>query len=275
MDEVLSFVEGLFRAPFFTLAKWVWDWIIGLCTGVVTTSPQDFSHQTWAFVENTLYPWTVGIGASLLSLFFIIGFLKAAMNLKENLTMELCVEALMRLVVVNVVMQSGIYVIRTMFTMAAKLGGAVLSFESPQFFTSDQDVGSQLFWWLFGFGYFLVALVCAVMIFLTLYGRYIKLYLLVLFFPFAVPPLLGGRGIDGTTYAWVKTFLSNTFEIVAIAAVMSVTGMLISEVSLPTPDGIAELFDGFVQAIHSMIYMILMTSSVKGVSALMNKAFNL
>ena len=127
MDEVLSFVEGLFKAPFFTLAKWVWDWIIGLCTGVVTTSPQDFSHQTWSFVENTLYPWTVGIGASLLSLFFIIGFLKAAMNLKENLTMELCVEALMRLVVVNVVMQAGIYVIRTMFTMAAKLGGAVLS----------------------------------------------------------------------------------------------------------------------------------------------------
>ena len=69
--------------------------------------------------------------------------------------------------------------------------------------------------------------------------------------------------------------MSNTFEIVAIAAVMSVTGMLISEVSLPTPDGIAELFDGFVQAIHSMIYMILMTSSVKGISALMNKAFNL
>jgi len=59
--------------------------------------------------------------------------------------------------------------------------------------------------------------VCAVMIFLTLYGRYVKLYLLVLFYHIAMPLIVGGRELEHNGYAWVRTFLSNVFEIVAIA----------------------------------------------------------
>lgn len=272
-DWVSELLSDMFFGPFFAAAKWVWDWCMGLCTGIISTSPQSFSGETWEFVTETLYPWSLGIGITCLNLFFIIGFLKAVSNLKENITLELCVEAMIRLVAVNALLQVGLTLIRTFFTMSSLLAGQVLSFESPEFFTSDHDIGSHLFWWMFGFGYFLVALVCAVLIFLTLYGRYIKLYLLLIFYPIAIPTVAGGRGFDSSAYAWLKTFLSNVFEIVVIALVMSITGRLISGVELPSA-GFIENFDGFVQAMHSLIYMILMASSVKSASALLNKAFN-
>jgi hypothetical protein len=271
---VSELLNDLFFGPFFVAAKWIWDWCMGLSIGLISTSPQSFSGEAWRFVTEVLYPWSLGIGVVCLNLFFIIGFLKAVSNLKENITLELCIEAMIRLVAVNVLLQVGLTLVRTFFTMASLLAGQVLNFEQPAFYTSDYDVGSNLFWWLFGFGYFIVAMVCAIIIFLTLYGRYIKLYLLLLFYPIAIPTIAGGRGIESSAYAWVKTFLSNVFEIVVIALTMSIAGRLISNVNLPTA-GFAEHFDGFIQGMHSIIYMILMATSVKGTSILLNKAFNL
>ena len=272
--DVLSFISDLFYGPFFSMAEWVWNWIMGLCTGIITQTPQGFSPETWEFVTETFYPWVLGIGVLLVNLSFLIGMCRSVTNLREQVTLEACVETLIRLVAVNVLMQAGLELMQTFFTMAGGLAGRALTFQAPAFYTSDADIGSHLFWWILGLGYFVVAVVCAVMIFLTLYGRYVKLYLLVLFYPIAMPLIVGGRELEHNGYAWVRTFLSNVFEIVAIALVMSITGRLVAGVSLPAGP-VTQYFDGFVQAMHSLVYMILMTSSVKGASALMNRAFGL
>ncbi len=57
--------------------------------GVISQDPQHFSPATWKFVTDTLYPWAMGIGLSMMNVFFICVFLKAASNLKENITLEL------------------------------------------------------------------------------------------------------------------------------------------------------------------------------------------
>lgn len=137
-------------------------------------------------------------------------------------------------------------------------------------------MGSVIFYWIFGFFYFIVALVCAFLILLTLYGRYIKLYTLVVTFPLAMPTITGSRGVEGTAYAWVKSFLSNTFEIVIIALAIAITGRITAGVSVfVTDSGVLNMFDGFGQALNSTIYMILMAVSVKGAPTFLNKTFNL
>lgn len=273
-EYVLDFFDEIFYGPFFQAAKWIWVWIMQLSTGLISESPEKFSPDAWKFVTEILYPWALGIGVVCLNLFFMIGFLRSISNLKENLTLEMCVEAMIRLVAVNALLQTGLTFIRTFFQMASLLAGQVISFDAPDFFTNDNDLGAHLFWWLFGFGYFLVAVVCAVMIFLTLYGRYVKLYLLIIFYPLAMPTLAGGRGMDASAVAWVKTFLSNAFEIVAIALVISITGRLIGGINMPE-DTFTQNFDGFAQAIQSIFYMILMAVMVKGVGPFLNKSFNL
>lgn len=271
---MLDFLSDLLYLPAFHLARAVWNWCMGLCTGIMGTTPESYSSYAWAYVRDDLYPWALGIGVSMTNVLFIIAFLKAVSNFKESITLELCMEAMIRLVVLNVLLQVGFEIIRVMFRAASALAGDVMQMEEIPFYTTDNDIGSHLFWWIFGTGYFIVALVCGVMIVLTLYGRYVKLYLLIVFYPLAMPTVAGGRGIDATAVAWLKSFISNTFEIVVIAIVMTVSGMLISGVNLPTLPAL-EFFDGAAQALLSMFAMILMAVSVKSSASFISKALAL
>ena len=264
----------MFYGPFYQLAKVVWDWCIGLSTGVISQDPQHFSPATWKFVTETLYPWAMGIGLSMMNVFFICVFLKAASNLKENITLELCVEGMIRLVALNVLMQMGMKLMKTLFSMAALMGGMVLDFQAPDFFTGEVDAGSVLFWWFMGFLYFFIALICGMLIFLTLFSRYVKLYLLTVTFPLAMPSMVSGRGIDETAKSWVRSFLGNVFEIVVIALVMSISGRIIGGMDLQG-DSFADFFDGFGQALTSTIYMIGMAVSVRGARSFMKETFHL
>lgn len=273
---VSGLLDDLFVAPFFMLAKWFWDWCMELCTGLAGQTPEAFSPETWEYVNGTLYPWALGIGTSCMNLFFIIGFLKAVSNFHEQMTMELCIEAMLRMVVLNLLLLSGMDIIRTFFRMSAALAGGVHYLSLPEIFAADTETGASLFWWMFGFLYFLAAAVCAVMILLTVYGRYLKLYLLVIFYPIAMPAAVGGKGVEQTAAAWLRSFLSNVFEIVVIALTLAVAGRLLGGIALPEPDvEMSEMMEAGYQAVNSVIRMILVTASVKGAAGFMNKSFGL
>ena len=143
--------------------------------------------------------------------------------------------------------------------------------------TEDLDLGAVLFYNLFGILYILAAIVCSFMILLTVYSRYIRLYLLVVSAPFAIPSILGGEESRRTFISWVKTFILNTFEIVMIALVMVISFKLISGgISLYEQSNIAvQAVNGFFDALNGLFTMVLMTASVKGVNSFMTKAFGL
>lgn len=275
MDQAMDYISGLLYGPFFLIANAIWDACLAACTGYMVATPESFSANAWNYVQDELYPWAIGIGISMMNLFFLIGFCRAATNFRENITLELCIESLIRIVALNILLQKGFDLISMLFKVASYMAGYVMRGERIDLFTTDADIGSHLFWWLFGFGYFLVALVCGIMIVLTLYGRYIKLYLSIIFFPLAMPTVLLGRGADAAAYAWVKSFLSNVFEIVVIALVMSIAGMLIEGLSLFASTTVTGFFDGGLQAVNALISIILMTASVKGASSYINKSFAL
>lgn len=177
-------------------------------------------------------------------------------------------------VALNVLMQMGMQLMKTLFSMASLMGGMVLDFQAPDFFTGEVDAGSVLFWWFMGFLYFFIALICGMLIFLTLFSRYVKLYLLTVTFPLAMPSMVSGRGIDETAKSWVRSFLGNVFEIVVIALVMSISGRIIGGMDIQG-DSFADFFDGFGQALTSTIYMIGMAVSVRGARSFMKETFHL
>ena len=71
---VEDLLKEMFYGPFYQLAKVVWDWCIGLSTGVISQDPQHFSPATWKFVTETLYPWAMGIGLSMMNVFSSVCF---------------------------------------------------------------------------------------------------------------------------------------------------------------------------------------------------------
>ena len=121
-----------------------------------------------------------------------------------------------------------------------------------------------------------VAIVCSFIILLTVYGRYLKLYLTTVFAPIALSTWAGGRGLERTAYSWIRIFLTNVFEIVVIVFVMTLAGKMISSIDFGTfPSGILSFGDGFLSVLQSMFTMIMMTTAVKGAQSQLQKSFGL
>ena len=259
------------------IADGIWNASMKLVSGLLTKSPQSFSSPVWTFVDGTLYPWALSIGLSLLNLFLIIGWLRVLTRLHENITLEMTVNALIKVVAANVLFLNIKTIITSLFSTATLMTGSIFTLQAPTLITEDFDLGAVLFYNLFGILYILAAIVCSFMILLTVYSRYIRLYLLVVSAPFAIPTIIGGEEAKRTFISWVKTFILNTFEIVMIALVMVISFKLISGgISLFEQSNIAvEAANGFFDALNGLFTMVLMTASVKGVNSFMAKAFGL
>lgn len=274
-DWLLDFILGDISS--IGVANEIWKMAMSLIGGLLGTPPQDFSPDAWNFVERTLYPWSLSIGVSLLNLFFLIAICRAVSDLHHNITLEMTIEAFIKIVVANVIFLNLFLLMRLVLSIAAAMVGEVFTMQEPDLIVEDKDIGATLFYAIFGILFILVAVICSYLMLLTVYGRYIKIYLLMVLAPFALPALIGGRETERTFYGWLKTFLLNTFEIVAIALTMSISFKIV-QAGISIFEGsnlIGELFDGFWDALNALFTMIFMTASVKGVNNLLAKALAL
>ena len=103
-----------------------------------------------------------------------------------------------------------------------------------------------------------------------------KLYWIAAVAPIAFSTMAGGRGLEHSASSWIRTFLSNVFEILAIAMTLSIGGMMIRSIDFGILDNaFLGIVDGFGSVLQSLITMILMTGAVKGAGSLLNRAFGL
>lgn len=267
-DWLVSFLLG----PCYILGNAIWSSTFSLVSGIMSTTPMNFSVGTWLYVEYTLYPWGLGIGLALLNIFMLIGFIRDASDLKQNFTFEIMAMCGIRLVGANILMINGMTIIKKMFALSGTLTTEVFSSSIPTFGIDNFDAGTMLFFAIFGILYVLVALVCGFIILLSVYGRYLKLFVMPVFFPVAVSTIVGGRGMNQTCYAYIKGFLSTTFEIVVIAIFMTVASKMMNHIDFGTVDsGVGSIVDGFGSVLQSILTMILMAGSVKGAEGFMRK----
>ena len=161
--------------------------------------------------------------------------------------------------------------------ISSAMAKEVFTIDAPDLKVEDMDIGSALFYQLFGLLFILAAIVCSFLMLWTVYSRYIKLYLLMILAPFAMSALVGGQEIERSFYAWMRTFLLNAFEIVVIALTMVISFKLIGA-GISLFDGkniVTSMVDGFWDALNSLFTMILVTAAVKGSNAFLSKAMGL
>ena len=267
-----NWLEEILMGPTYLLGNTIWNVVMQLITGVITMSPQEFSSDTWGYITDTLYPWALGCGVAVINMFFLIGFLRGASNLRENITIEMWVELFIKALLANGLMLSGLSIIQQFFNLTSVLSGQVLINRIPEFSTENLDLGAWLFFFIFGSLYVIVAIICAMIILFTVYG----LYWLAAVAPIAFSTMAGGRGLEHSASSWIRTFLSNVFEILAIAMTLSIGGMMIRSIDFGILDNaFLGIVDGFGSVLQSLITMILMTGAVKGAGSLLNRAFGL
>ncbi len=264
--------NSLFQGPGF-----IWNTCMNMVRALMGTSPSTFSPDAWNFVTQTLYPWFLAIGTILLNFFCLIGFVRQATNLKENITIEMWIELFIKTLIANLLMRYGLSIMADIFAIAAGNTVFIMGDSLPSIWTTDNDVGAVLAYLVVGLIYLIGSAVCGIMIVVEVMSRYLNLYILVAVAPVALSTWAGGRGIEDTAFAWIKSFLTNVFQIVAIALVLRI-GTLIGQNTIfqSTTDGtILGMFSGSASVLFSMMNMFFMTSAVKGADGLIKRAFNL
>lgn len=202
--------------PFYYIGMAVWKIMLILIGVTAGETPQAFSEGTWNYITQSLYPLFLAIGSTLLNVFFLIGYLRSVSNLRDGMTLEMFIELCIKVALGNLVIQSIIPIMEQIFDLAGGISKLLIAGTDNPFVQSDMDGGAIFFYAVFGIIYFAVCLVSSVTIFLTVYGRYLQLYLLVLSAPIALSTIPGGPGISQTAGAWFKTLLAKSFSIVLI-----------------------------------------------------------
>ncbi|MBO5521639.1 MAG: hypothetical protein J5973_08200 [Eubacterium sp.] len=271
------FTEFLGIARMFSGADMVWKFCMTLVFLLMGQTPSSMSPEAWNYVTGTVYPWFTTIGVTLLNLFFMAGFIRQSTNLRENMSMEVFVEQVIKVIIANILIVSAVPLIQNFISGAGLLSQDILSAGYPEIFSAEVDAGAVIAYVLFGLIYIILSALCGIIILVEVLGRFLNLFLLTAFAPVAFSTLAGGRGIENTAFAWIKSFLTSVFQIVVIALIIRIGSLMITGGAFGSMEtsGAESWFDGFGDVLFSMITMVFMATAVKGADAFLKRALDL
>lgn len=254
-----------------------WDGLIRVVYTILTKTPEEFSPDAWAIVTDTLYPWFLSAGVALLNLFFFIGFVRQNTNLKDNITIETWIEGFIKVIIANAVMQEGLTLAEDFLTLQVAATKFVLGKDMLILTVPELDLGAFLFGFFIGLIYFIVSLVCGVMVLLEVMKRFLYMAASIAVAPAAICTMAGGRGLENTAHAWIKTFFTYCFQFVMIAVILRIGTLMGSSLPgfLQAQEGLGEAFDGFVLWLNNLVSMLFMATAIKGTDNLLEKMFGL
>ena len=260
-----------------------WNNQISLVFALLGQSPVSFkSGGPWGVIQN-LEPIFVGVGSSLVVLFFVIGFCSESVDVKEDMRFEVILRMLMRIGIAEWLVANNVTIMKAFFTSAGnlvKLVGAgemaELTIDSGQAeIIKNLGFGSSLVMLILASILSIVIIVCGFFLIYTVYFRFLKILILVPFGAIAFSTVSGNRMVSHTAVSYEKNFLSIVFEAVTMALAIVVCNALISA-------GLPSFTGEYADWTQTLIYLCEMTftialtvGTVKGAQNLTSRALGL
>ena len=260
-----------------------WNNQISLVFALLGQSPVSFkSGGPWGVIQN-LEPIFVGVGSSLVVLFFVIGFCSDSVDVKEDMRFEVILRMLMRIGIAEWLVANNVTIMKAFFTSAGnlvKLVGAgemaELTIDSGQAeIIKNLGFGSSLVMLILASILSIVIIVCGFFLIYTVYFRFLKILILVPFGAIAFSTVSGNRMVSHTAVSYAKYFLSIVFEAVTMALAIVVCNALISA-------GLPSFTGEYADWTQTLIYLCEMTftialtvGTVKGAQNLTSRALGL
>lgn len=260
-----------------------WNNQISLVFALLGQSPVSFkSGGPWGVIQN-LEPIFVGVGSSLVVLFFVIGFCSESVDVKEDMRFEVILRMLMRIGIAEWLVANNVTIMKAFFTSAGnlvKLVGAgemaELTIDSGQAeIIKNLGFGSSLVMLILASILSIVIIVCGFFLIYTVYFRFLKILILVPFGAIAFSTVSGNRMVSHTAVSYAKYFLSIVFEAVTMSLAIVVCNALISA-------GLPSFTGEYADWTQTLIYLCEMTftialtvGTVKGAQNLTSRALGL
>ena len=194
----------------------------------------------WGTVTGSVYQMSLAIAASLAVLFFVMGWLRESIDIRNNFTLENMFRFFVRyaitasLIVNSLALVTGICECATAVTSQISINMESKDVENVfetvrDQLEDDEDadggtwIGMGLAGMLGGFFGGAVIMVCGVSLVLSVLSRLFRLLLCVPFAPVAFAGFAGGHEFAQTGIAWLRTFIGYALEAVVIALAISIS----------------------------------------------------
>lgn len=258
----------------------------------VQKSPMTETHA-WAVVTGNIYAISLGIAASLAVLFFVMGWLRESIDIRNNFSLENMFRFFIRfaitasLIVNSLALVQGIVQCST--AVVSTMGMQMEQAEADDMFEDlrtaieeDQDSDGGT-WLAMGFGCMvggllggLVIIVCAVNLVLSVLSRLFKLLLCIPFAPIAFAGFAGGAEFSQSGIAWIRTFIAYALEAVVIALAITISFGLFQDANLFGSSGAdADMVTLILQICGYCMPMITACACVKGAEMTVRRCLGL
>lgn len=260
-----------------------WNDKVSLVFELLGQSPVDFKDgEPWKVIEN-MEPIFVGVGSSLVVLFFVIGFCAESVDVKEEMRFEVILRMLMRIGIAEWLVSNNVTIMKAFFTSAGALVKLLTNDASTELVIPEEQAeviknlgfGESLLMMILAVIISLVIIVCGFMLIYTVYFRFLKLMIIVPLGALALSTVSGNRGVTHTAVTYFRFFLSVVLEAVTMAVAIIVCNAFLNA-GLPT------FTSDYADWTKALMYMCELTfsvaftmGSVKGAQTLTSKALGL
>lgn len=260
-----------------------WNDKIALVFELLGQSPTEFKGGGPWRVISDIEPVFVGVGSSLVVLFFVIGFCSESIDVKEEIRFETVLRMLMRLGIAEWLVANNVTIMKAFFQSVGALVGLITNsgttkLKIPQ---EQQDIieglgfGESLLMMILAVIIALVIIFCGFMIVYTVYFRFLKILVIVPFGAIAFSTTSGNRMVSHTAVTYAKHFLAVLLEAVTMALAIIVCNAFLNA-GLPTFTSDYADWTKALMYMCELTFSVAMTvCSVKGAQSLTSKMLGL
>lgn len=273
-EHILALLEMVFA---------FWNNQVSLVFAMLGQSPVHFKGGgPWAVIQG-INPIFVGVGSSLVVLFFVIGFCSESVDVKEEMRFEVMLRMFIRLALAEWFVANCVTIMKAFFTSignwvsALNVGSAsTLSINREQAeIIKNLGFGEGLIMLILATLLSIIIIICGFFLLYTVYFRFLRLLVIVPMGAIAFSTMGGNRNVSHTALTYSKHFLCVCFEAVAMALAILVCNAFINA-------GLPAFTGGYADWTKTLIYLCEMTfavaltvGSVKGAQTLTSRAFGL
>lgn len=273
-DKILALLEMVFG---------FWNNQVSLVFSMLGQSPVNFKGGgPWQVVES-IEPIFVGVGSSLVVLFFVIGFCSESVDVREEMRFEVILRMLIRLGLAEWFVANNVTIMKAFFTTIGNLVNALsagqyttLTIDSTQAdIIKNLGFGESLIMLILAALLSIIIIICGFFMIYTVYFRFLKLMIIVPIGSIAFSTMAGNRNVAHTASSYAKKFLSVVFEAVTMALAIIICNAFINA-------GLPSFTGNYADWAQTLIYLCEMTftialtvGGVKGAQSLTSKALGL
>ncbi len=263
----------------------VWKDSAQLVIEWTTQDPAAFGGA-WGMVDN-LFNMFFGIGASLMTLYFVVGWLRESVDIRSTFNLENMFRMFVRLALTASLLTNTMSLIRSVLSLAAALAGSIGTkiatnytasgiFESlTEGLSGAEYIGVGLVAILVCFIGMLVIIVCGVSIVLSVMSRFFKIFICIPFAPVALASFAGGHGLSQSGISWIKTFFAYSLEILVIAITLVLTYQLFRSAGNLFDSDVSGLKGAVLMTVQLCCPMLAAVANVKAAESTIRKCLGL